>query len=109
MPVRQANKFVKIYEEVDNKWSMSTTLGFEALYQIATLPEEEREKQHTIPSSGEQKSVNEMTVKELREVKKALKQAEEDKKRLATSELWHPSNLTPQLCGMRNLKYGGWN
>ncbi|TKA07940.1 DUF3102 domain-containing protein [Bacillus thuringiensis] len=72
-----ANKFIQIYDELGS--TSSRNLGFEALYQIATLPSEQRDKTHTIPSTGETKTVDEMTVRELREVKKALKQAEEDK------------------------------
>ncbi|KLU55488.1 hypothetical protein EL84_25950 [Paenibacillus sp. VT-400] len=73
MPVRHANKFVQIVSELGDRWSTSTTLAFEALYQIATLPPEERTRGHTVPSTGETKTVDEMTVRELREVKAALK------------------------------------
>ncbi|MED0670217.1 DUF3102 domain-containing protein [Aneurinibacillus aneurinilyticus] len=54
LPVRHANKFIRVYDELAEKWSTSTTLGFEVLYQIATLPEESRERAHTIPSTGEE-------------------------------------------------------
>ncbi|NMF00061.1 DUF3102 domain-containing protein [Aneurinibacillus aneurinilyticus] len=77
LPMRHANKFIRVYDELAEKWSTSTTLGFEVLYQIATLPPEAREQAHTIPSTGEVKTVDEMTVRELREVKKALKEAQE--------------------------------
>lgn len=79
----QATKFITVYEQFGGNGSTWNHLGTQALYLIATLPEEEREKIHTVPSTGEQKTVDEMTVRELREVKKALKEAEEDKKRLA--------------------------
>lgn len=76
------NKFMKVYTEFGSKSDTYPKLGFNALVQIATMPEEEREKQHLIPSTGESKTVDDMTVKELREVKKALKQIEEEKKNL---------------------------
>ncbi|GIP14001.1 hypothetical protein J1TS5_61710 [Paenibacillus macerans] len=77
LPARHANKFIKIVDELGEKWSTSTTLAFEVLYQIATLPSEDRERPHTIPSTGATKTVDEMTVRELREVKAALKEERE--------------------------------
>ena len=60
---------------------MSSNLGMQALYEIATLPEPERTKEHTT-SNGETKTPDEMTVKELRELKKQLKQRDEEKSQL---------------------------
>lgn len=71
----QADKFIRIFIEVGNECTY-THLGFRALYEIATLPPDQRERPHKIPTTGETKTVNEMTVRELREVKKALKEAE---------------------------------
>lgn len=79
MSRNQATKFITVYEELDVNDSTSNQIGLEALYLISTMPEEQRDKSHTIPSTGETKTVDEMTVRELREVKKALKQAEQDK------------------------------
>jgi hypothetical protein len=73
-------KYIKVVEELGE--TSNRNIGVETLYLIATLPEDKREDLHTIPSTGEQKTVDEMTVRELREVKKALKQAEEDKEQL---------------------------
>ncbi len=56
-----ANKFIQIYEELGS--TSSRNLGFEALYQIATLPLEQRTQPQTIPSTGETKTVDEMTVR----------------------------------------------
>ena len=74
---QHAHRFIKVYEEL---WGSNVTsglhLGVKALYEIATLPPDQREQPHTVPSTGETKTVDEMTVRELREVKKALKEAE---------------------------------
>lgn len=72
----QATKFIKVYTEFGSNGSPGNQLGLKALYEIATLPPEQREQPHTVPSTGETKKVDEMTVRELREVKKALKEAE---------------------------------
>lgn len=66
-----ANKFMKIVDEIPN-YATSHNLGTQALYEIATMPEDEREKPQQL-SSGETKMPDEMTVRELREVKKQLK------------------------------------
>ncbi|HCZ0844155.1 TPA: DUF3102 domain-containing protein, partial [Staphylococcus aureus] len=76
----QARKFIKVFNEFQNR-STSNTLGVEALYQIATLPEPERTKEH-ITANGETKTPDEMTVRELRELKKQLKQRDEENARL---------------------------
>lgn len=71
----QATKFIKVADEFSNG-STSNHLGVEALYLIATMPEEEREKPQQL-ESGETKKPDEMTVKELRETKRKLKSSEE--------------------------------
>ena len=68
----QASKFIKISSE----FSTSKNLGVNVLYEIATMPEEEREKPQQL-SSGEVKKPDEMTVRELREVKAQLKERDE--------------------------------
>ncbi|NWN85508.1 MAG: DUF3102 domain-containing protein [Staphylococcus sp.] len=74
---KQAYKFMKISEEFSND-STYSHLGSNVLYQIATLPESERTIEHET-SNGETKTPDEMTVKELRELKKQLKQRDEEK------------------------------
>ncbi|MFA1821196.1 DUF3102 domain-containing protein [Virgibacillus oceani] len=76
-----AHRFVKTYEELPSDVDTWQQLSSRALYEIATLPQEEREKGHAL-SSGETKTVDEMTVRELKEVKKQLKQAEEANEKL---------------------------
>ncbi|MFO3691406.1 DUF3102 domain-containing protein [Staphylococcus felis] len=76
----QATKFIKIANEFQDDWT-SNHLGVDALYQIATLPELERTKEH-VTSSGKTKTPDEMTVRELRELKKQLKQRNEQNAQL---------------------------
>lgn len=68
-----ANRFMKISSEL--KSGTYHNLGTNALYLIATLPQEEREKEH-VTSKGDTKTVDEMTVRELQEVKRKLREAE---------------------------------
>lgn len=78
---RVAQQMIKIYDTPELKTRMSSNLGMQALYEIATLPEPERTKEH-ITSKGEVKTPDEMTVRELRELKKQLKQRDEQNTQL---------------------------
>ncbi|WP_394274390.1 hypothetical protein [Staphylococcus hyicus] len=76
-----ANKMMKIASTKNLNYATSHNLGMQALYEIATLPESERTKEH-VTSSGETKTPDEMTVRELRELKKQLKEREEQNVKL---------------------------
>ncbi|PIA83760.1 hypothetical protein ADO07_01629 [Streptococcus parauberis] len=77
----QAKKMMKISNEFPNG-STSNHLGTEALYLIATLPEEEKQVQLEKVEQGDNP-----TVRELQEVKRKLKDSEERNKRLAEHKL----------------------
>ncbi|MCG3412730.1 DUF3102 domain-containing protein [Staphylococcus massiliensis] len=76
----QATKFIKVSDEFSNG-SSTNHLGVNVLYEIATLPVEERTKEH-VTSKGETKTPDEMTVRELRELKKQIKQRDEQNAQL---------------------------
>lgn len=74
-----ARKFEIIYVEINGNRATLHGKGMSALYEIAQIPTEQREKPHTIPSTGATKTVDEMTVRELREVKAELKKTREER------------------------------
>ena len=71
----EAFKFMKVAEKLPNVETFQH-LGSTALYIMTTIPEEERTKQHET-SKGETKTPDQMTVRELSELKKQLKQKDE--------------------------------
>ncbi|PNZ27179.1 hypothetical protein CD122_07255 [Staphylococcus rostri] len=76
----QATKFIKVSEEFsdDSTWNQ---LGLSAMYMIATLPEEERNVEHRT-SKGEIKKPIDMTNRELEQLKRQLKQRDEQNAQL---------------------------
>ncbi len=95
---REAQRFMKIANELPKTTTWSD-LGSRTLYLIATLPEEERQKEHTT-TKGETKTVDEMTVRELQELKKQLKEKEKQLKNLSDVA----SDLDEQLSQERMKK-----
>ncbi|PEE38017.1 hypothetical protein [Bacillus cereus] len=89
---RVAQQMMRVASDSQLNTSTYSHLGLRVLYEIATISPEEREEPHTIPSTGEEKTVDAMTVREIREVKKALKEKEkqlqqaEEKAKLAQKE-----------------------
>lgn len=77
----EAYRFMKVATELPNVETLQH-LGTTALYLITQIPEEEREKEHTT-SKGETKTVDEMTVRELQELKKQLKEKDKQIKNLS--------------------------
>ncbi|MTW85100.1 hypothetical protein F3157_05435 [Virgibacillus dakarensis] len=72
-----AQRIIKVVAELgDNPVSgRFSDLGIKALYEIAQLPPEQREVEHEV--NGKTKKPEDMTVRELREVKEELKKREQ--------------------------------
>ena len=81
---RTAQRFMKVSKELPNTTTLSH-LGETALYLIATLPEEAREEEH-VTADGETKTPDEMTVRELQEVKRKLREKESQLEQAKKSE-----------------------
>lgn len=69
MSRRYANQFIKVFDEFGA--DVLPKKGLQALYEIATLPPEQREVKHELPS-GKKKKPEDMTVRELRELNCSL-------------------------------------
>ncbi|MEJ7440041.1 DUF3102 domain-containing protein [Staphylococcus hominis] len=81
MSKTSANRFMKIADNPELNVPSMGHLGTSILYEIVTLPDEERDKEH-LTSSGEKKTPDEMTQRELQDLKKQLKQRDEQNAQL---------------------------
>lgn len=73
----EAQKYIKIVDELSPNYETFNNLGLSALYLIATLPDEQKSEQLERIERGDNP-----TVRELQEVKRQLKLAEADNTRL---------------------------
>ena len=73
----EAQKYIKIVNELSPNYETFNNLGLSALYLIATLPDEERQTQLDRIGNGDNP-----TVRELQEVKRQLKLSQADNERL---------------------------
>lgn len=70
-----ANKFMKIGKEFRDSESIPNR-GWAALYEIATLPESQRDRPQ-LTDGGEMKTPDEMSVSEIKQLKKQLKESKQ--------------------------------
>ena len=85
MHKQQAYRFIKIADEFINSNSTPVLhLGIKALYQLATMPEEQRNHviKNGIETESGNKTIDEVTTRELEKYKRQLKQREEEKSQL---------------------------
>lgn len=90
----EATRFIKVANELPNVGTLAH-LGLTALNLIATLPEEERTKEHAT-SKGEMKKPDEMTVRELQELKRQLK-AKDDQIEMQAQMIEDLNEQEPQV------------
>ncbi|PEQ54251.1 DUF3102 domain-containing protein, partial [Bacillus cereus] len=81
MKPRNAQQLIQVTMEFEGNANALSHLGFTKLLQITQLPESIDKQQfieevHTIPTTGEEKTVEDMTTREFEAVKKALKEKE---------------------------------
>lgn len=82
---QQAHQFIKIANEFEkSNVNARLHLGVRALYQLATMPEEERNNiiENGIETENGNKSVENATTREIEIYKKQLKQRDEEKSQL---------------------------
>ncbi|MCS6143415.1 hypothetical protein FH621_07725 [Latilactobacillus curvatus] len=90
-----ANRFMRVAREL-NESEAYQQLGYSALYQIASLPESERDKPHQI--DGATKTPDEMTVAELKTLRQKLKRSEEHAEQLQ-DQIDHQEPVYPEDYG----------
>lgn len=95
---QQADRFIVVYEEFGLNDSTSCQLGLSKLYEIATLPPEQRDQTH-VTAKGEEKKPEDMTVRELRELKKQLRAEKAERERLeqVNEELAKEADKPPEV------------
>ncbi|MCQ6530100.1 DUF3102 domain-containing protein [Bacillus mycoides] len=97
MKPRSAQQLIQVTIEFEGKANVLSHLGFTKLLQITQLPESIDKQQfieevHTVPTTGEEKTVEEMTTREFEAVKKELKEKDkqlqqaQEKAKLAQQE-----------------------
>ena len=85
MDRRRASEFIRVFNEFNgNNVQTFGHFGMTALLLLTDIPPEQREVEHELPS-GETKTPDEMTVKELRELKRQLKETEQAKEQAEQS------------------------